>query len=111
MCLCVCLSVCLSLCLSVRAKSPKFEVARSRNLACRTSERRGIAWADWNFDFLPRCAAGARGLICFLLSLNLRGLKSHDHETWHVGPFSDLDVHGPSGILILGRVAPQAHAV
>ncbi len=40
--------------------------------------------------------------------LNLRGLKSHDHETLHVGPLSDLDVHGSSGILIVfGRVAPQ----
>ncbi len=42
--------------------------------------------------------------------LNPRGLKSHDHETWHVGPLSDLDVHQPSGILIFGRIAPQAHA-
>ena len=41
-------------------------------------------------------------------ALNLRGLKSHDHETWHVGPLSDVDVHGLSGILIFGRVAPQA---
>ena len=47
--------------------------------------------------------------VC-LSALNLRGLKSHDHETWHVGPLSDVDVHGPSGILIFGRVAPQAHA-
>ena len=47
--------------------------------------------------------------VC-LFPLNLRGLKSHDHETWHVGPLSDLDVHGPIGILIFGRVAPQAHA-
>ena len=35
-------------------------------------------------------------------------MKSHDHETWHVGPLSDVDVHGLSGILIFGRVAPQA---
>ena len=47
--------------------------------------------------------------VC-LSALNLRGLKSHDHETWHVGPLSDLDVHGPSGILIFGRVAPHAHS-
>ena len=45
--------------------------------------------------------------VC-MSELNLRGLKSHDHETWHVGPLSDLDVHGQSGILIFGRVAPQA---
>ncbi len=43
-----------------------------------------------------------------LSALNLRGLKSHDHETWHVGPLSILDVHGLSGISIFGRVAPQA---
>ena len=47
--------------------------------------------------------------VC-LSALNLRGLKSHDHETWHVGPLSDVDVHGLSGILIFGRVPPQAHA-
>ena len=47
--------------------------------------------------------------VC-LSALNLRGLKSHDHETWHVGPLSDLDVHGLFGILIYGRIAPQAHA-
>ncbi len=47
--------------------------------------------------------------VC-ISALNLRGLKSHDHETWPVGPLSDLDVHGPSGILIFGRVAQQAHA-
>ena len=41
-------------------------------------------------------------------ALNLRSLKSHDHDTWHVGPLSDVDVHGLSGILIFGRVAPQA---
>ena len=53
---------------------------------------------------------GIVGVSVCLYALNLRGLKSHDHETWHVGPLSDLDVHGPSGILIFGRVAPQAHA-
>ena len=47
--------------------------------------------------------------VC-LFSLNLRGLKSHGHETWHVGPLSDVDVQGLSGILIFDRVAPQAHA-
>ena len=47
--------------------------------------------------------------VC-MSELNLRGLKSHDHETWHVGPLSDVDVHGLSGILIFGRVPPQAHA-
>ncbi len=46
-------------------------------------------------------------MVC-LSALNLRGLKSHDHETWHVGPLSVLDVHGLCGILIFGRVAPQA---
>ncbi len=40
----------------------------------------------------------------FLFPLNLRGLKSHDHETWHVGPISDLELHRPSAILIFGRV-------
>ena len=45
-----------------------------------------------------------------LFPLNLRGLKSHDHETWHVGPLCDLELQGPSGILIFGRVAPQADA-
>ncbi len=47
--------------------------------------------------------------VC-LSALNLRSLKSHDHETWHVGLLSDVDVHGLSGILIFGRVTPQAHA-
>ncbi len=47
--------------------------------------------------------------VC-LSALNLRGLTSHDHETWHVGPLSDLDVQGPSEILISGRDAPQALA-
>ena len=47
--------------------------------------------------------------IC-MSALNLRGLKSHDRETWHVGPLCDVDVHGPSGILIFGRVPPQARA-
>ena len=37
--------------------------------------------------------------VC-LLVLNLRDLKSYGHKIWHVGPLSDLDVHGPSGILI-----------
>ncbi len=46
--------------------------------------------------------------VC-MSALNLRSLKSHDHETWHEGPLSDLDVHGLSGISIFGRVAPQAH--
>ena len=49
-------------------------------------------------------------LFVCVFPLNLRGLKSHDNETWHVGPLSDVDVHGLSGILIFGRVAPQAHA-
>ncbi len=66
----------------------------------------------WDFDFRPRCAAGASGLISFLPPFNLRaylrGLKSHVHETWHVGPLSDVDVHGLRGILIFGRVAQQA---
>ncbi len=47
--------------------------------------------------------------VC-LFPFNLGDLKSHDHETWHVGPISDVDVHGRSGILIFGRVPPQAHA-
>ncbi len=59
--------------------------------------------------FRLRCAAGARGLI-FLFLLILRVLKSHDHETWDVGPLSDLQLHGSSGILIFDRVAPRAHA-
>ncbi len=41
-------------------------------------------------------------------ALNLRGLESHDHESWHVGPLSDVDVHSLSGILIFDRVAPHA---
>ncbi len=44
-------------------------------------------------------------------ALNLRGFKSHDNETWHVGPLSDLDVHGLFGILIYGRIGPQAQCV
>ncbi len=67
------------------------------------------AWAEWNFDFRPRAAAGTCGLI-FLFPLNLGDLKSHDHETWHVGPLNDEEMHGLCGILIFGRVAPQAHA-
>ncbi len=47
--------------------------------------------------------------VC-LFPLNLEGLKSHDHETWHVGPLSDLELHGPSGILIFGRVASRVRA-
>ena len=43
-----------------------------------------------------------------MFPLNLGDLKSHDHETWQEGPLSDVDVHGLSGILIFGRVAPQA---
>ena len=35
-------------------------------------------------------------------------MKSYDHEIGHVGPLSDLELHGPSEILIFGRVAPQA---
>ncbi len=48
-------------------------------------------------------------LLQLYLRANLRGLKSHDHETWHVGPLSDLELHGPSGILIFDRVAPHVH--
>ena len=49
--------------------------------------------------------------LCVCVSArNLRSLKSHDNKTWHVGPLSDLDVHGLFGILIYGRIAPQAHA-
>ena len=52
---------------------------------------------------------GSSVCMCVCASaLNLRGLNSYDHETWHVGPLSDVDVHGLSGILIFGRVAPQA---
>ncbi len=65
--------------------------------------------AEWNFDFRPRAAAGARGLI-FLFPLNPGDLKSHDHETWHVGPLNDEELHGLIGISIFCRVAPQAHA-
>ena len=61
----------------------------------------------WDFDFRPRCAAGACGLISFLLPFNLRaylrGLKSHDHETWHVGPLNDEELHGPANIAVPGR--------
>ena len=32
--------------------------------------------------------------------LNLRSLKSHEHEIWHVGSLNDVDVQRPSGILI-----------
>ncbi len=54
---------------------------------------------------------GSSVCLCVCLSaLNLQSLKSHDHETWHVGPLSDVDVHGLSGILIFGLVPPQAHA-
>ncbi len=49
-------------------------------------------------------------LLIFLFPLNLGDLKLHDHETWHVGPLNDEEVHGLSGILIFGRVAPEAHA-
>ncbi len=45
----------------------------------------------------------------FLFPLNLPGLKSHDHETWHIGPLNDVELHGQSAILIFGRVAPQAY--
>ena len=74
-----------------------------------TSKCFGVTWAEWNFDFRPRAAAGALGLI-FLFPLNLGDLKSHDHETWHVGPLNDEELHGLCWSLILGRVAPQAHA-
>ncbi len=65
--------------------------------------------------FIFGCVAPqAHAASFFLLPLNLRGyirgLKSHDHETWHVGPLSDVDEHGLSGILIFDRVPPQAHA-
>ena len=57
----------------------------------------------WDFDFRPRCAAGDD----LISALNLRGLKSQDNKTWHLGSLSDLELHGPNGILICGRVAPQ----
>ena len=57
-----------------------------------------------------RCVCLSVCMYVCMSELNLRGLKSHDHETWHVGPLSDVDVHGLSGILIFGRVPPQAHA-
>ena len=37
--------------------------------------------------------------VCMSM-LNLRSLKSHEHEIWHVGSLSDLDVQRPSEILI-----------
>ena len=37
--------------------------------------------------------------VC-LSRLNLRSLKSHEHESWHVGSLNDVDVQRPSGILI-----------
>ncbi len=64
----------------------------------------------WDLACRPRGAAGACGLF-FLFPLNHADLKSNDHETWHVGPLSVLEVHGPSGVLIFGRVAPQARVV
>ena len=30
----------------------------------------------------------------------IRGLKLYGNKTWHVGPLIDIDVQGPSGILI-----------
>ncbi len=31
------------------------------------------------------------GLFVCLFPLNLRGLKSHDHKTWHVGPVNYME--------------------
>ncbi len=52
------------------------------------------------------------GESSYLLSVKyyISCLKSHDHEIWHVGPLSDLELHGPSRILIFGTVAPQTGA-
>ncbi len=35
----------------------------------------------------------------------------YDHEIWHVGPLSDSELHGPSGILIFAVVVPQASGI
>ena len=44
--------------------------------------------------------------VC-LSRLNLQSLKSHEHETWHVGSPSDLDVQRPSEILIFDFFRPS----
>ncbi len=50
-----------------------------------------------------------RGTIFCLKTQNIC-LKSYDHEICHVRPLSDLELHGPSGIFIIGCVAPQGGA-
>ena len=56
------------------------------------------ATSEWNFEFQYSLAA----ILDFQklpISLYLQGLKSHDHEIWHVGPLTALDVHALSEIL------------
>ncbi len=60
-----------------------------------------MTWSKWvesNFAFRVAPSAGEISA------------SRHDHDIWHVGPLSDLEYHGPSRILIFGRVAPQAVA-
>ena len=40
---------------------------------------------------------------------NLRGLKSYDHEIWHVGPLSDRKTLRSIRILIFGRKPKKSH--
>ena len=41
--------------------------------------------------------------VCLSAPRNLRGLKSYDHEIWHVGPLSDRKTLRSIRILIFGR--------
>ena len=41
--------------------------------------------------------------VCLSVPRNLRGLKSYDHEIWHVGPLSDRKPQCSIRILIFGR--------
>ena len=44
--------------------------------------------------------------VCLYVCMSvptLWSLKLHDHKTWNVGPLSNLDVQGPSGILIFEK--------
>ena len=42
-------------------------------------------------------------IVCLFAPRNLRGLKSYDHEIWHVGPLSDRKPQCSIRILIFGR--------
>ena len=96
------MSVCLSVCLFVCHKSwNKVECFKQNGYNWYIN----IAWVD-NLLYILLCLSVCLFVclsVCLSAPRNLRGLKSYDHEIWHVGPLSDRKPLRSIRILIFGR--------